>query len=220
MDAIQLKKIPLFAQLQDDEAAVLATLLTPRTLKADEVLFWIGDTGHEFYVIQEGRLQITFPDNTVREITLATLNAGDFLGELALMDGEPRSATARAASDAVVLGLGREEFHRFIREHPDAAIHMMKILGRRQRDTVDRLRGIRNVNEVIEERASHWHRIASSITSVAASQFFVLGNVIVIGAWIVINLMLAKAAPDPFPFPFLSLAFSCEAIFLALFILL
>jgi CRP/FNR family cyclic AMP-dependent transcriptional regulator len=219
MDVPQLKKIAMFAQLPDDEAAALAPLLRPRSLKANECLFWIGDRGEEFYIIQQGEIRITFPDHSGREITLATLEAGDFLGELALLDGEPRSATARAASDAVVLGLGQEDFHRFIREHPDAAIHMMKILGRRQRDTVDRLRGIRNVNEVIEERATHWNRVASAIASAAASQVFVLGNAIVFGGWILLNVLLGRRAIDPFPCPFLSLCLSCEAIFLSLFIL-
>jgi CRP/FNR family transcriptional regulator, cyclic AMP receptor protein len=219
MDAAQLKKIAMFAQLPEYEAAALAPMLKPRTLKAQEALFWIGDRGEEFYIIQEGQIHITFPDHSGREITLATLEAGDFLGELALLDGEPRTATARAASDCVVLGLGQEEFHRFIREHPDAAIHIMKILGRRQRETVDRLRGIRNVNEVIEERTTHWNRVAAGIASAAASQVFVLGNAIAFGGWILLNVLLGKQAIDPFPCPFLSLCLSCEAIFLSLFIL-
>jgi uncharacterized membrane protein len=219
MDAAQLKKIAMFAQLPEDEATELAAMLRPRKLDAQEALFWIGDRGEEFYVIQQGRMHITFPDHSGREITLATLEAGDFLGELALLDGEPRTATARAASDTVVLGLGREDFHRFILEHPEAAIHIMKILGHRQRETVDRLRGIRNVNEVIEQGSTSWNRVAAVIAAVAASRVFIIANAVIVTSWVTINVMLDKRAVDPFPFPFLSVCLSCEAIFLSLFIL-
>jgi CRP/FNR family cyclic AMP-dependent transcriptional regulator len=220
MDAAQVKKIPLFAQLTDEAAAALATELKPRTLEPNQALFWIGDKGEEFFAIQHGRLHITFPDHTGREITLATLEAGDFLGELALLDGEPRSATARAAQKTVVLGLGREEFQKFIRAHPESAIHMMCVLGRRQRETVDRLRGIRNINEVVEERESQWHRVASMIASAAASRVFLLANATLVAIWVVLNMSARAPSIDPFPFPFLSLCLSGEAIFLSLFILM
>src|SRR4051812_5880658 len=148
MDAADLKHIPLFSQLADEEAANLALMLEPRTLAANQVLFWLGEPGHEFFVIQRGRIHITFPDHSGREMTLAVLNAGDFLGEIALLDRGPRTATARAVGEVVVLALGREQFHRFITENPTAAIHLISVLGTRQRETVERLRGIRNVNEL------------------------------------------------------------------------
>jgi uncharacterized membrane protein len=220
MDATELKAVPIFAQLQDSEAEQLAGMLSPQTIEANQPLFWIGERGDAFYVIQQGKIRITFPDESGREITLAVLGPGDFLGEIALLDGGTRTATARAAERTVVLALSRDELHSFIRANPAVAIHMMSVLGSRQRDTVERLRGIRNVNEVATERSSRWQRIAALIAAVAANEFFLLMHAVVFGGWIVMNVTLGRGrAPDPFPFPFLCFWSSCEAIFLSLFIL-
>ena len=96
---------------------------------------------------------------------------------------------------------------------------MMRVLGKRQRETVDRLRGIRNANEIVAERTTRWNRVASTIGTAAASQAFVMANAIALGGWIVLNYTMHKNAIDPFPFPFLSFCFTSEAIFLSLFIL-
>ena len=220
MDATHLKKIPLFAELGAEEAEAIAVVLRRQTLKPHEALFWIGDRGEDFYVIERGRINITFPDHSGREITLATLGAGDFLGELALLDGGPRSATARAANEAVVLCLGREEFHRIVRQHPASAIHMMTVLGKRQRETVDRLRGIRNVNEVVIEQSTRGQRLSGSIASAAASGSFLIAHAILFGGWIFLNSLLKSRAIDPYPYSFLGFWASCEAIFLSMFVLM
>lgn len=221
MDATQTKAIPLFANLNDEEAANLAQMLEPRELAPNQVLFWLGEPGREFFVISRGNIHLTYPDHAGNEMTLAILGAGDFLGEIALLDGGPRTATARAAGAPVsLLVLNRDQFHRFITQNPLSAIHMMSVLGGRQRETVERLRGIRNVNEVLQEQSSRWQRISAAIAAAAASEAFLMIHAILFGAWIIMNIALGKArAPDPFPFAFLCFWTSCEAIFLSLFIL-
>lgn len=221
MDATETKAIPLFANLNDEEAANLAQMLEPRELAPHQVLFWLGEPGREFFVITRGNIHLTYPDHAGNEMTLAILGAGDFLGEIALLDGGPRTATARAAGAPVsLLSLNREQFHRFITQNPLSAIHMMSVLGGRQRETVERLRGIRNVNEVLQEQSSRWQRISAAIAAAAASEAFLMIHAILFGAWIIMNIAMGKGrAPDPFPFPFLCFWTSCEAIFLSLFIL-
>jgi uncharacterized membrane protein len=219
MDATELKAIPLFSQLTAEEAAALSAMLQPRELEPNHVLFWLGEKGQEFFVIQHGFIQLTYPDPAGKEMTLAVLKAGDFLGEIALLDGGVRTATARSVGKATLLSLGREQFHQFIRQHPSSAIHMMTVLGKRQRDSVERLRGIRNANEVVAEQETTWQRAAAAFAAIAASQWFILGHAIVFGAWIIMNLALGAHAPDPFPFPFLCSWATVEAIFLSMFIL-
>jgi CRP/FNR family transcriptional regulator, cyclic AMP receptor protein len=220
MDSAHLKSIPLFAQLGPREASALVEMLQRRTLDPNEALFWIGDQGDEFYVIESGKIHLTFPDNSGREMSLATLGPGDFLGELALLDGDPRTATARAVGDTVVLALNRENFLNFINTNPSAAIHIMRVLGRRQRETVDRLRGIRNVNEIIEEQTSTpWQKVADMIATAASSQYFLWIHAIAMAGWLTLNISLGPKGPDPYPFPFLCFWTSCEAIFLSMFIL-
>ena len=218
MDAAQLREIPLFARLSPGEAAALVQLLEQRTVPANEPLFWIGDPGHDFWVIQKGSVRLTYPDHNGQEMTLATLNRGDFLGEIALLDGGMRTATARAVDELTALVLSREHFHGFIEKHPSSAIHMMTVLGRRQRDTVERLRGIRNANEVLEEATTTWQAVASSIGAAAASQSFILGHAAAFGGWIVANLLLGPHTLDP-SFSYLGTWASVESLFLATFIL-
>lgn len=219
MDRTGLGRIPLFADLDESALAGLDAHLVRTELPANETLFWVGDPGNEFFVIESGRVSISCPDQSGREITLSILGPGDFLGEIALLDGGPRSATARSASDAVVLSLSRDDFQQFIRDCPKAALHIMAVLGRRQRETVDKLRGIRPLDEVLEDRLTPWQQIAGGIEKMAGSQWFLLVHVVAFVSWIVINLILGKGGPDPFPFPFLCFWASCEAIFLSLFIL-
>jgi uncharacterized membrane protein len=219
MTPIQFSSIPLFAELSPSESATIAQLLQPRTLAPGEVLFWIGETGDAFYVIQKGQISISFPDHSGREMFLAKLSAGNFLGEISLLDGGPRSATARAVEETLVLGLPRLDFLTFVMEHPAVAVRLMRVLGARQRETVERLRGIRNANEVALDHATVWHRVAASIAAVAASHWFILMHAVGLMGWISLNLLLGEAAPDPFPFLFLGFWASTEAIFLSLFIL-
>src|SRR4051812_45158865 len=106
--------IPIFAGLTGDERWELARVVTARDVPAREVLFWVGDPGAEFFIISAGQVEITVPDQAGREMTLAVLGPGDFLGEIALLDGGTRTATARARTDATLLCLARSEFLAFI----------------------------------------------------------------------------------------------------------
>ena len=212
--------IPLFAGLTTDEKAQLARRIRLRELPAREALFWIGDPGDEFFVIRSGVVLITYPDGDGKEVTLAALRAGDFFGEVSLLDGGPRTATARAQDDASLLCLDREAFESFIRDCPSAALHIIKILGKRQRETVDRLRGIKNLNEVMDERLTSWQRAANMIAAMAAGRNFLAAHAVAVVGWLVLNVVLGSRGPDPFPFPFLCFWTSCEAIFLSLFILI
>jgi CRP/FNR family transcriptional regulator, cyclic AMP receptor protein len=221
MHAKLLDGIPLFAGLSADERGQLARRITDKEVPAGEAVFWIGDAGDECYVVRSGTIQITYPDGDGREVTLAALKPGDFFGEIAIFDGGPRTATARARGDDVtLLCLGREQFLTFITEHPSAAIHIIKVLGKRQRESVDKLRGIKNLNEVMVEHLTHWQRVANAIASMAAGRNFLLIHAIAVVGWLGVNIALGTRGPDPFPFPFLCFWTSCEAIFLSLFILI
>ena len=124
-----LEGIPLFAALSGDEKGDLVRRLSVRDVAEGETLFWMGDEGDDFYVISSGRLAIVYPDGDGKEVTLAVLGTGDFLGEVSLLDGGRRTATARAQSAASLLCLGRDAFAEFLRESPSAALHVIKVLG-------------------------------------------------------------------------------------------
>lgn len=222
MDANLLRNIPFFSGLGDEETRALLNLLKPRTFKANETIFWMGESGTDFCIIQNGNVVLIYPDETGKETTLAVLAPGDFFGELSLLDGGPRTATSRALTDVQLLCLTREEFLDFIRAHPSSTIHMIQVLARRQRETIEQLRGIRNPNKFIEEITEQgplWNRIADKIAALSASQVFLLVHIVWFLAWTSFNTLAGSRAFDPFPFGLLTMIVSLEAIFLSIFVL-
>lgn len=217
-----LRNIPFFAALGDPEADALLKLLQPRPLKANEPICWIGEQGTDFYIVQQGRVVLTYPDETGKDHTLAVLGPGDFFGELSLLDGGPRTATCRAMTDTQLLCLARDAFIDFVGAHPSSMVHMLQVLGRRQRETLEQLRGIRDPNKLIEEMTETgplWNRIADKIAALSASQLFLIIHLVWFSSWMLINGMAGDRALDPFPFGLLTMIVSLEAIFLSIFVL-
>ena len=217
-----LATIPLFAKLSDEDREALSVYLKPREVPANQTIFWIGEVGTELLIIESGQVRITVPDEMGQEITLAILSDGQFFGDISLLDGGPRTATARAQTDARLLSLGRDDLHRFLAKHPSAAIHMLSVIGSRHREMVSKLRGVKNLNEAIEERSTTWHRIADRIAAVSASQPFFVGHILFFTAWLALNTVLLSRGRsfDPFPFALLTLTVSLESILLSIFILI
>jgi CRP-like cAMP-binding protein len=102
------------------------------TVPAGQVVFREGQRGEEMYVIEEGEVEIVKLHGPV-ERTLSTLGAGDFFGEMSLLEGQPRLATARARSDARLLPIDASTFDQMLRENPEITIRMMRRLSQRLR---------------------------------------------------------------------------------------
>jgi len=219
MDQDLLANIPLFAKLSPAEIAELSGLLKELKVENQQAVFWIGDDGADFYVLQLGRVAVCYPDDMGHEVTIAVLGPGDFFGEISLLDGGPRTATIRAEDDVTLLSLSRHDFLEFLTRHPSAGIHILTILGQRQREMLQKMRGLKNVNEVMEERTTRWQKIADVIAAVSASQAFVIFHVVLFAGWMIVNKIFGEKALDPFPYNLLTMIVSLEAIFLSIFVL-
>lgn len=219
MDTKLLAGIPLFSKLDEAELSALAGMLQERSFAANEPIFWIGDKGDQLYLLRTGRVQVSYPDETGKEQTLAVLEDGAFFGDLSLLDGGPRTASIRSIDPTHCLTLARTDFIRFLETHPSASVDVLSVIGGRQRDILEKLRGVTNANLVIEQRATTWHRIADFIAAISANKWFVLFHVLWFGGWIVFNLIKGETGPDPFPFGLLTMIVSLEAIFLSIFVL-
>src|SRR5688572_14726737 len=136
MDQDLLRNIPLFAGLAEADRAELAGMMESRPLGANQPVFWIGEKGDELFIVQHGKVRLSYPDENGVEVTVAVLGPGAFFGEISLLDGGPRTATARTESDAGLLVLSRQSFYKFLEKHPSAALHVIGVLGQRQRDSM------------------------------------------------------------------------------------
>jgi CRP-like cAMP-binding protein len=109
-----LATIPFFAGLEPDALERLAGGMRSRRFRRGEVIFHIGDPGDALFVIVDGEVKISLPSETGEEAILATLQSGDVFGELALLDGAPRSASASALSPTETVVLPRDKFRELI----------------------------------------------------------------------------------------------------------
>ena len=121
-----LKRAPLFEGLSKKELAELARMTEDLEVPAGEVLCKEGDTGREFFVIVDGKVKITRKGRTV-----ATRGAGDFVGEIALLEDTNRTATVTAKTPLRVFVLTREDFRKLVRQNPNVERKVMQALARR-----------------------------------------------------------------------------------------
>lgn len=116
-EAALLSRIPLFRELAPDELRRLSLCLRPRTLPAGEIVVRRGEADRDLYVIGTGELAVTVAEAETERV-VAHLGPGEFFGEMALLRGEPRSATVRALTEAQVWTLSADDYAEFMREAP------------------------------------------------------------------------------------------------------
>jgi len=131
-ELIALKKVPLFSQLTLEQLAAIDRLMVTRTYVKDEPVFTRGDVGSELYVVLEGEIRIHL-DHEGREVTLARIGPSMVLGEMAVFDEQPRSASAQATVATTVRVLRRDKLRAVVQEHPEVLLEFVKNLSQRIR---------------------------------------------------------------------------------------
>jgi uncharacterized membrane protein len=217
-----LAEIPLFSNMDREELGELRSIMTERIYQPGQICMKAGEQGTTFQVIERGEIEIWLTDTEGKKVTLDVIGPGKFFGELSMLSGETRSASATSEEQVVTLELSREEFFDFLRRRPDAAIDVLTELGDRLKHTDDilRTRVSRNANEAHEQTLSVGQRIADVIADFSGSMPFLFINLAVFVAWIALNVTVPQILHDPFPFQFLTMAVSLEAIFLSIFVLI
>lgn len=223
-DAVLLAGIPLFASLDDAARAELAASMERLSYPKGQVLFRIGDPGDALFVVRSGKVELSVRDHSGDRIVLDHCDRGMVFGELSLLDGGARTATAETLDNTEVMLLSRDQLQAFVRNHPDAALNLLSVVASRVRkaDEMLRERVARNVNVEVEQKQKPLDRIAGAIAAFAGSVPFVLLHGAFFAVWILLNLSIIPGveAFDPFPFGLLTMAVSLEAIFLSVFVLL
>ena len=223
MTAETLRQVPLFESLDDASARELCGLIETLDCPAHRVLFHAGDVGDAMYLIERGKVRICVQARDGHEVTLANLGRGDFFGEMALLDGERRSADAVVAEDARLALLSREHFLSFMRSSPDVALEMLTALANRLRHTDELLRhsATRNVNVEEAAQLTLADRAADIIAEFGGSWKFIFAAVLFFNTWVLINTwLLADRAFDVYPFLLLSTGINMLAVLQAPIILM
>jgi uncharacterized membrane protein len=204
--------------LDEAERAAVATLMQAVRFPAGATLFREGDPGGVFYVIRSGRVELWVQDDRRAKLVVDVLEAGEFFGELSLLDGAPRSTSAAALTDVELFSLAREPFMDLLRRRSEVALDVLVALSRRLRKTDELVRRqVRNANEVVEEQETWGDRLADGVARFGGSWRFIGAFGGFLGLWMLTNTALALwRAPagttwDPYPFILLNLILSMLA---------
>jgi CRP/FNR family transcriptional regulator, cyclic AMP receptor protein len=203
-----LRQVPLFESLDNEAADELCHLLESLDCKAGTTLFRAGDEGDAMYLIEQGKVRICVRARDGHEVTLTEFSRGDFFGDMALLDGQRRSADAQVAEDAQLAVLSRQHFLSFMRSNPNVALEMLTALANRLRSTDELLRhtATRNVNVEEEAQLTLADRAADVIAEFGGSWKFIFTAIGFLIVWVVMNTVLLSQKPfDKYPFILLNL---------------
>src|SRR5256885_5245526 len=207
MDVAKLRSVPLFSSLDSKATAELGEYLTIHDYPKSAMIFRYGDPGDAMYLIDVGKVQISITDADGAVVTLAELGAGDFFGDMAMLDGQGRSANAMATENARAAKLTRDDFLSFMKSDPRVTLELLTALTHRLRRTDELLRHrvSRNVNQEEESRMTFADRAADKIAEFGGSWKFILTFVSFLASWIAINTwLLIVHSFDPPPYLLLS----------------
>jgi CRP/FNR family transcriptional regulator len=139
-DSVELLgRVPLFAELSAGELERIAVVAVPRSYPRGVRVFHEGDNSNACYIVRSGDLRVTREHSDGRAIALATLASGDIFGELAMLDGEARSASVETLSDSELLALPAADMRRLLADHPEISVKLIIALTRRLRETNERV---------------------------------------------------------------------------------
>ena len=134
-----LRSVPLFADLEEAELESFSRVAVPRSFPAGTRVFHEGDRSDACYIVREGSFRVTREHSDGRAITLATLGPGEVFGELAMLDGDTRSASAEALSDGELLALPAIDVKALLARHPEISLKLVAGLVRRLRAANERI---------------------------------------------------------------------------------
>jgi CRP/FNR family cyclic AMP-dependent transcriptional regulator len=208
-----LKQVPLFALLDDDEAAVLAGQVELRRFAPRQRVYKIGDPGDKAYILVSGAVQVTTVDEDHQELIVDQPAAGEFFGFASMLEQTPHQTNAVATEDTVAIEVDRNDILILLQRKPHAGMDMLTVLGRQfhASQQLVRLRASRNPNVLIEEKTTFGERIADAVAGFGGSWTFIISFGIAIVVYSFINVLLRNRAWDPYPFILLNLILSMLA---------
>jgi len=213
-----LADVPLFADLDDKERALLAERVDVVKLERGAQLFDYGDPGDWMGVVLEGRVEVTVRTKTGDNAFIELAERGDFFGEISLLDSGPRTARATVAEAGEMLVVDQRDLDELFRIKPQAALKLLKSNGKQLRAVAALLRNTatRNSYEEAREQLNIIQRAADWIANFSGSLTFLVTHVVLFTVYILLNVNLFSIGDfDPFPFGLLTMAVSLEAIILS-----
>jgi uncharacterized membrane protein len=208
-----LRQVPLFALLDDEETAVLASQVEIKTFSPRQRIYKMGEPGGKAYVMVSGSVRLTTVDEDHQEVIVDQPAQGEFFGFASMLEGTPHQTTATAQEEAVCLEVDRHDISILLQRKPMAGMDMLTVLGRQfhASQQLIRLRAARSANAIIEEEETVGERVADKVASFGGSWTFIITFVAVLVAYSITSSVLGHHSWDPYPFILLNLFLSMLA---------
>jgi CRP/FNR family cyclic AMP-dependent transcriptional regulator len=212
-DPVELKHVPLFALLDDEEIAVLAGQVDLKSFAARQRIYKIGDPGMHAYILLSGMVQVTTVDDDHQEVVVDTPGHGEFFGFASMLEQTAHQTSAMAMENASCVEIGRDDIAVLLQRKPMAGMDMLTVLGHQfhASQQLVRIRATRNPNQLIEEDYTFGEHIADTVASFGGSWTFIILFGVVLVVYTAINIALRGRAWDPYPFILLNLFLSMLA---------
>ncbi len=212
-EAHELRHVPLFSLLDDDELSVLANQVELRTFAPRQRIYKLGEPGSRAYILMSGAVHVTTIDEDQQEVLVDEPRHGEFFGFASMLEEVPHHTSAVAMEQSVCLEVDRGDIMALIEKKPMAGLDMMTVLARQIHDSQDliRVRAARNPNQLFEEEETFGERIADKVASFGGSWTFIITFGVVLTAYTMTNVYLHNKAWDPYPFILLNLFLSMLA---------
>jgi CRP/FNR family cyclic AMP-dependent transcriptional regulator len=209
----ELRHVPLFELLDDDELAVLAAHVERQQFAPRERIFKIGDPPRNAYILMSGAVSVTTVDEDQQEVLIDEPGHGGLFGFASMLDETPHQANATTSEATVCLEIDREDIATLLQKKPMAGLDMLTVLGRQfhASQRLIQLRASRNPNVVIDAEETFGEKIADAVARFGGSWNFIILFAVILVSYTAINLLLQGRAWDPYPFILLNLFLSMLA---------
>ncbi len=209
----ELKHVPLFALLDEEESAVLAAQVELKKFSPRQRIYKMGDPGGQAYVMISGRVRVTTIDEDHQEVVVDEPAHGEFFGFASMLEETAHQTNATALEETACLEVSRDDIAELLRRKPLAGMPMLTVLGKQFHSSQQlvRIRAMRNANEIFEEKETFGERIADGVARLGGSWTFIIVFALVLSVYTAANLLLRDKAWDPYPFILLNLFLSMLA---------
>src|SRR5450755_2404844 len=189
-----LRKVPLFALLDDDEIAVLASQVDLQTFAPRQRIYKAGEAGGRGYIVVSGVVRVTTVDEDQQDVVVDQPAVGEFFGFASMLDQTPHQTSALADEETVCIEVDRHDIMVLLERKPHAGMDMLAVLGKQYHGSqrLVRVRSMRNPNEVIEEQMTVGNHIADEVARFGGSWTFIIAFFTVLVSYTTLNVWLGK----------------------------
>ncbi len=212
-DPSELRHVPLFSLLDDEELAVLASQVEHREFAARQRIYKVGEPSTRAFVVLDGCVRVTLIDEDGQEVLFSEPRHGDFFGFASMLENTAHQTNAVAGDKTTCIEVDRNDISVLLTRKPMAGLDMLTVLARDIHATqaLVRVRANRNPNDLIDERETFAQRLADKVASFGGSWAFIITFGATLVTYTLTNIILKGKAWDPYPFILLNLFLSMLA---------